>query len=242
MQISQEAKDIMKIFTKKIISDWTVFDVSWSVFFILLTLIVGFQSHNTIIEILSGIAGMLNVFLCAKGKVYNFYFGIFFNATYAFIALSQHYYASFILYLVYFLPMQFIGLYLWGRNRRKREDSNESIEMKRMSLKMKFIWALVCVLGVVSVAYILKKMGDPMPTSDSATNILTVIGIVMMVKRYAEQWHLWNISNVFGILLWLPFFSHQGNLPVSQLIMSIAFLVTSIYGTLYWMSHSKKNV
>ncbi len=232
---------MFKILSKRIIGDWSLFDVVWSVVFVFLIVIIGFQSHNTVIEILSGIAGMFNVFLCAKGKIYNFYFGIFFNATYAFLSLSQHYYASFGLYLFYFLPMQFVGLYLWSRNKAKREAGSEnSIEMKRMSVKMKGVWAIVCVIGIIIVAAIIKRMGDPMPISDSATNVLTIVGIVMMVKRYAEQWHLWNISNIFGILLWLPLFSHQGNLPVSQLIMSIAFLVTSLYGTFNWAAHSRK--
>lgn len=232
-----------RILNKRIVRDWTLFDISWSAVFILLILIIGIQSHNKVIEILSGIAGMLNVFLCAKGKVYNFYFGMFFNVTYAFISFSQHYYASFGLYLVYFLPMQFVGLYLWSKSKAKREANEEScIEMKRLSVKMKILWSVVCVVGVVFVAVIIKKMGDPMPISDSATNVLTIVGIVMMVKRYAEQWHLWNISNIFGIALWTPMFSHQENLPVSQLIMSIAFLVTSLYGTFYWLAHSSKSV
>lgn len=55
------------------------------------------------------ITGIINLVLCAKGNLINYFFGIIYNALYVYVAFSTKLYADSAIYMLYYLPMQEIG-------------------------------------------------------------------------------------------------------------------------------------
>ena len=61
------------------------------------------------------VTGIVNLVLCARGNIWNYLFGIIYNAIYVYIAWHTKLYADSAIYLCYYLPMQFVPLRRWVR-------------------------------------------------------------------------------------------------------------------------------
>ena len=66
------------------------------------------------------VTGIVNLVLCAKGNIWNYAFGIVYNAIYVYIAWHTKLYADSAIYLLYYLPMQFVGWAQWKKTRTRR--------------------------------------------------------------------------------------------------------------------------
>ena len=98
----------------KILKDWTRFELGWLLIFTMINLYLFFAWEDSLIGLISSISGMLCVVLVAKGKISNYYFGIIQTATYAYISYTYGLYGEVMLNGLFYLPVQFIGIYLWS--------------------------------------------------------------------------------------------------------------------------------
>lgn len=221
---------------KPIYKDWSLYEMVWACLFTLLVIIFGISSHDTLLDMVSGATGVINILLCAKGKYSNYYFGIIYVGTYAYIAWTQNLYATCFLFACYFLPMQFIGLYLWKKNQQKVQEGTENsgIVVAKMGKVELLTWSVLAILAIVILTLVLKKMHDPMPFFDASSSILSIIGMVWMTRRFFEQWYLWFISNSLTIVIWVVIFFHARDGHISQLIMNCAFFLNNFYGIYCW--------
>jgi nicotinamide mononucleotide transporter len=78
------------------------------------------------------ITGIINLVLCAKGNLINYFFGIIYNALYIYVAFSTKLYADSAIYMLYYLPMQFIGWANWKKNRSKESGA---VITRRLTMK-----------------------------------------------------------------------------------------------------------
>jgi nicotinamide mononucleotide transporter len=217
----------------KHLEDWGLFEKLWLCAFSLVTIYLYFAWDDTILGLIASLTGMLCVVLVAKGKISNYYPGIINVILYAYIAYGQKYYGEVMLNLLYFLPMQFIGLYLWKKNRIQGTDS-EKVKTAFMSNTSRIVWTIISCIGVFIYGLILKRMGGNLPFVDSISTILSIIAMILMAKRYVEQWILWIVVDVVSIIMWFVALMNGGN-DISILIMWIAYLVNAIYGQINWM-------
>lgn len=219
--------------------DWNAYEISWMCIFTLTIIISGIISHDKILDIISGVFGVINIVLCAKGKYSNYYFGIVYVVSYSYIAFSQKLYASGFLFACYFLPMQFLGLYWWKKH-QSHKNGIRCIKINSMR-KNEFIWwVLLIVIFVLIVSKILNRMNDPFPLFDAGTSILSIVGMYWMTRRLYIQWYIWFISNCFTIIIWSYVFIHMHNGHISQLIMNIAFILNNFYGLYNWKRAKKR--
>jgi nicotinamide mononucleotide transporter len=230
-------KDIFKKI-KKYFKEWTTFEKLWLLIFTIVNVYLFFSWGDTIIGLITSLTGMLCVVLVAKGKISNYYFGIVNVILYAFIAFQSQYYGEVMLNALYFLPMQFIGLYFWRRNRDKKK-SKDSVKVKNLGIKERLIWLLLSVFGVFFYGLFLRYLGGTLPFIDSTSTVLSVIAMILMVKRVSEQWILWIAIDVVSIYMWFYILAQGGN-DISMLVMWSAFLVNAIYGYYNWRKMSKK--
>ncbi|MBR9703833.1 nicotinamide mononucleotide transporter [Candidatus Pacearchaeota archaeon] len=220
----------------KIIKDyfkqWTLFEKIWLISFTLINIYLFFAWGDTIIGLVTSLTGMVCVVLVAKGKISNYYFGIINVVLYAFIAFQSRYYGEVMLNLIYFLPMQFIGLYFWKKFSNKTKSKDDVI-VKHLSTFERLIWTLISVNVVVFYGLFLKYLGGTLPFVDSASTVLSVIAMILMVRRVTEQWILWIVIDIVSVYMWFYILLQGGN-DISMLVMWSAYLVNAIYGYFNW--------
>lgn len=220
--------------------DWTRFEIGWLAIFTMINIYLFFAWEDSLIGLISSISGMLCVVLVAKGKISNYYFGIVQTATYAYIAYGYGLYGEAMLNGLFYFPVQFIGIYLWSKNKTQHGVTGEDVTVKSLT---KSGWATTMVtIMIFTIAYgfFLKYLGGNNVWTDSATNVLSVTAQILMLKRFAEQWLLWIAVNVLSIFLWLSALISQGGNDFSMLVMWSAFLVNSIYGYINWRKLYRK--
>ena len=212
----------------KIFKDWNLFEKSWLIIFTLINVAVLIYSKEGILGFTASVTGMLSVILVAKGKISNYYFGVINVVIYGFISYNSKYYGEAMLNILYFLPMQIIGFMMWRRNNVNIDESKE-VKAERMTAKEIILWSVLSGIAVIVYGIILKKLNNTLPMADSFTTVLSVTAMILMVKRYIEQWIVWIMIDIVAIYMWL-FIKSDYNIT----IMWIAYLVNAVYGLYNW--------
>lgn len=219
---------------KNILKDWTLFEKLWLLIFTAVNIYLFFAWNDKPLGLISSLTGMFCVVLVAKGKISNYYFGIVQNSTYAYISYGYKLYGEAMLNGLFYLPTQFIGLFMWSKNKTKQSIEGEDIKVKKLTSKG-WIYVILCtVVGTILYAYLLYAIGGKSVGLDSVTTVLSVIAQILMLKRYAEQWLLWIIVNALSILLWVVTLNSQGGNDFNMVVMWSAFLANSVYGYYNW--------
>ncbi|MGD6845072.1 nicotinamide riboside transporter PnuC [Bacillus infantis] len=220
--------------------DWTIFEISWLLVFTLINVYLFFAWQDSLLGLISSLAGMLCVVLVAKGKISNYYFGIIQTGTYAYISYTYGLYGEAMLNGLFYFPIQFIGIYLWRKNQTRDSVKGEDVKVKTLDSKG---WSLLGIIVLVSIflyALLLDYLGGRSIYIDSATNVLSVTAQILMLRRFAEQWLLWILVNVLSVILWFNALISTGGNDISMLVMWTAFLFNSIYGYINWTKLYKK--
>lgn len=219
--------------------DWTLFEKAWLALFTVVNIYLFFAFEDSLLGLISSLSGMLCVVLVAKGKISNYYFGIVQTATYAYISYGYSLYGEAMLNGLFYLPVQFIGLYMWSKNRTQHSMRGEDVAVKRLSKKGWMVLILIAIVGSFLYAELLHYIGGQAVRLDSAAVVFSIIAQILMLKRYAEQWVLWIAVNVLSISLWVVTLITQGGNDLNMVVMWSAFLVNSIYGYVNWVRLSK---
>jgi nicotinamide mononucleotide transporter len=217
---------------KNTFKGWTFFEKTWITIFTVINIYLFFAWKDSVIGLITSLSGMLCVILVAKGKIFNYYPGIINVVLYAYLSYSQSFYGEVGLNLLYFLPMQFIGLYLWKKHQSEQTESSD-VHVNTLSKRALLAWTGVILFSTIVLGFILDRMGGAQPFVDSITTILQIVAQIFMIKRLVEQWITCIFVNIFSIILWFTAFMSTGN-DVTILIMWIAYLVNSLYGYINW--------
>ena len=217
--------------------DWTLFEKVWLVVFTFINFYLFYAWGDTWLGLTASLTGMLCVVLTAKGKISNYYVGLINVILYAIIAYNQKYYGEVMLNVLYFVPMQFVGFFIWRKH--KLGDHNDAVKVFFLSNKARFTWSIVTIIAVIAYGFVLKVLGGNLPFIDSISTVLSVIAMILMAWRFMEQWVLWIVVDVVSILMWIVAFMNTGN-DITILVMWSAYLVNAIYGFINWILIYKK--
>jgi len=219
-------------YIKSYFKDWTLFEKIWLTVSTILVLALSAYWQDTIIGVTCSITGLWCVILVAKGRIANYYIGIINIILYAFISYGYQYYGEVMLNAFYFLPMQFIGLWMWTRGKNKR--NSKEIKIAVMSKMGRVCVAILSSFAVLFYGLFLQSLGGALPFIDSMSTVLSVVAMLLMVFRFAEQWVLWIIVDVVTVILWFVVMANGGN-DISILLMWVAYLVNAVYGLINWI-------
>ena len=224
--------------TKRIFADWSRFEICWLVLSTVIMIVLSVIWGDNLLALISGITGILGVVLAAKGKVSTYIFATVNVAIYALLTFQNHLYGEFMLNAFYYIPMNFIGFYLWSKHK-----DNESGEVEGKKLTGKQTVILFAAVAVVVLVYwqILSRIGGQLALIDAMSTVFSVVALIMQVARDAEQWLLWIIVNVVSVVMWLLLIGKDSS-AVTMVVMWIAYLFNSVYGYYNWRKLAAKNV
>ena len=222
---------------KNYFADWDLYEKLWLSLFTIIIISLSVYWKDSFIGIIASLTGIWCVVLVAKGKIANYYFGIISVIAYAYVAFSRQYYGEVMLNMIYFLPMQFVGIFLWRK--RMLSKKNDDIRVRYMTNKQRLLWALVTIAATILYGYFLKYLGGNLPFFDSSSTVMSVIAMILMVFVFVEQWVLWILVDIVSVIMWFTVLINGGN-DIAVLVMWIAFLANAIYGLYNWIQLAGK--
>jgi nicotinamide mononucleotide transporter len=224
---------------KNYFKDWNLWDWSWTIIASAIGIYLG-AKWGGLLSIVTCLTGLWCVILVAKGRIFNYYLGIINVLGYAYIAYGYQLYGEVMLNALYFLPMQFVGLYFWTRN--KDLTIPDKVKIKFLSPIKRIEWLVLTLMSTIVYTWILKYMGDPVPFLDSVSSILSVIAMLLMAFRYMEQWILWIVVDIVSIAMWIIVLMSEGVNDIAMLVMWSAYLVNAVYGFISWLKMGETDV
>jgi len=195
-----------------------------------------------IVFLLSGIVsftGVLSVIFASKENKYTFIFGIINSITFGLYSYAYSYVGNFQLFIMYFLPLQFYGIYEWNNN----NDNNTQI--KKIQNKctyvaftyLCFILWIIFYFEIPGFTKFITNTDYPYETNilprilDSGTTSISIIAQWLLINKYYECWILWIIVNIFQIIM---FSGINGYISVNIIIMTGIYQLNAFYGFYLW--------
>lgn len=215
---------------------WTGYSVYERVFLwsmVALQVIVFCIIPDSPLNIIAGIAGVISVVLCAKGKTTFYFIGFIQTCTYLILAWRNQFYGEVIENLWYFVTMIW-GIFVWKSNTKQNDDGTEEILSKKFTSVQWLLSVAGTILATIGMGYFLNRIGSAQAYTDAATNVMAIFAQLLMVRRYREQWIWWAIIDLLCIKMWFV----AGNW--SMVAMYIGWTANCIYGWYNWTKLNKQ--
>ena len=204
----------------------------------LASMLLGDEGWDTLGFIVA-VTGIVNLVLCAKGNLWNYAFGIVYNAIYVYIAWHTKLYADSAIYLLYYLPMQFVG---WAHWKKNQDQESGAVNVRHLTGRMALILLAVAAVLIPLFAWILglPAIGDSQPWLDSVTTVISILAMFLMVRAIAEQWYIWIVLDAVQTVKWLIATIRGEAHAALMLVMFAFFLANAIYGLIQWNGLAKR--
>lgn len=204
------------------------------------------------------IMGVVNTVLSANGNIWTFLFGILDVLICSYTNYDSGNMGQVFQHMLYFFPMQFVGLWQWRkRGAGIKDDSGKVAKVKARRLgKKEWILSSIAFVGGTAITFAILYWVDLVQYNaghiaeidkakillDSAVVVLNIIGQILMSLAYADQWYVWNLVNVFSILLWTNrLLSPEASSYTLVMVIKYSFyLLNSINGLRIWLKLSKE--
>lgn len=208
------------------------------------------------IEAIGTVAGLLCIWLASLEKIINYFFGLINVTLFAVIFFQIQLYASLLLQLFFFVA-NIYGWYAWSR----QTNNNEALlKIRWLPLPKAMGWLAACVvaIGLMTVyidpvfgfltrvaVSIMQALGlnvsqpelqpDAFPFWDSCMMVLSIVAMILMTRKYVENWLLWVIINVISVVI----FALQGVLAMSLEYLILTFI--ALNGSRMWIKSAREH-
>lgn len=213
---------------------WKRGEAIWFAFCFISIVGISIFLEDTPAGIIAAASGICYTLLAGKGKASCYAFGVINTILYGWISLRTGLYGEVMLNWGWYLPMMFSGFFFWKRNLGK----SNIIKKTTLTLRGRVIAAVLTLAGIIIYGFVLKKMDDIQPFTDSTTTILSVTAMILTVKRCSDQWLLWTAVNAISTFMWLKVFQMDGK-SAAVLIMWLLNLANGIIFYFQWRKEIK---
>lgn len=223
-------ENMMKKFIRGELTGWKRAEVAWLSTACLIILGLSIYWGDTVMGMISSVTGVACVVCTGKGKLSAYIFGLVNSVLYAMIAYQAKLYGETMLNALYYVPMQFVGFYVWRKN--MNQETAEVVK-RRMKPLGALCLTISVALGTVVYGLWLQRLGDAMPFIDAFTTVASVAAMIISVWMYAEQWWIWVAVDVVSVYMWWCTFS-KGEDNMATLLMWIVYLFNAIIMLIKW--------
>ena len=227
----------MKSLLKNELQGWSRSELLW-----LITacgIITGLSLYwgDSLMGIISSVTGVACVVCTGKGKLSAYFFGLINCVLYAIISYEAKLYGETMLNAVYYIPMQFVGFFIWKKN---INQETKEVTKKKMKLPGLLLTIAAMLAGTIFYGLILKGLGDAMPFVDAFTTVSSVVAMIVSIRMYAEQWLIWVAVNLFSVYMWWCDFMNGSN-NLATLLMWAVYLVNAVVMLIKWEKEAAKS-
>ena len=187
----------------------SVFDWMFLLLGIVVQIVVYSLQPDNPVAIVSGIAGIISVILCAQGKISTFFFGFIQITTYLYLCLIQRLYAEVGINVFYFCS-QIYAIVVWSKHYHLKPQSGETesvnavLTPRRLSWRIMLLLTVACLMLSTLTGWLLSTYtDDSQPWLDAFTTIPALFAQVLMMLAYRDHWPLWLLVDVLSIIMWV---------------------------------------
>jgi len=224
-------------YLKSELTGWKLFDVFWLTLATSVILGLSIYWKDTFLSLLAAVTGTWCVILTGKGKRSSFIFGLVNTVCYAIVSFGAKYYGEVMLNLIYYLPMNFVGWFVWKKH---MNDETGEVVKERLTLRKSAVIYFLTGAGIFGYGFILKKLGGNLPYIDSMSTVISVVAQILSIKRLMEQWVLWIVVDIVTVIMWAVHFT-QGGETVATLAMWSVYLINAVIMFIRWYREAKKD-
>lgn len=227
------------------LAEASLFDKIWYITFAVLGLIsfilawiIEGITFGLIFSSLSLILYMLSGNLLAKGKVTGLYIEVVNTIVYVTVCFIAGIYGEVIINTVFYLPLAFIAIVNFSKNKSKEEDE---VIARKMNVKLWIGWSIATISGVIAIWVVLNfVLGQRLAFVNASVIMLFVVGTFLRNGRYKEFWYFYTVGDILSVLMWIMLsLSDIYTLPIA--VSTIASLTNNFNGMMIWRTLYKKN-
>lgn len=201
-----------------------------------------------IINFVSGLCGVMCVFLCAKANRMNFPFAVINTTVFMIYLFYFGIWATFWLEAVVYLPMNIISWVNWHKH--KDQDNELLAKSKILSKKQSIlVFAIIVALDVITHYLLSSVAGDSwmrfaenfgwnisvMQWLDSTIFAIGIVAVILEAMRYKEQYILWLVTDVVAVAQYVI------KKDAVYTTKKVIYLIEAFVGFYNWNKLSKKN-
>lgn len=222
---------------------WNVLEKAWLIIAIALVLAAIIYKHVAVVyditlfdiaSDLSAILGVVYVICIAKQERKAYLFGIANVLLYALAVYNKGLYISAGYNLLYSFPVLIYGYIYWGKVAEEK-----TLGVKVFSTGKRIIGVFLMVVATIILATISKNIFNGTNTlMDAVVSVTTCVATFLLARKYIEQWLLFIISNLLGIILFFPRdLSYM--VSIDLFVMWLVYFINSFYGYISWKKSLK---
>ena len=176
------------------------------------------------IEIVAVLLGIANIVLIIRRSVWNFPVAIVMVALYFVIFRDAKLYSDAGLQ-IFFAAINLYGWWSWNRNK----DDSGVISVRRLPVAGYALWIAGSIIAIWAWGAIMHAETDASyPYWDASIAMLSIVGQILMTRRFVENWHYWIIVNIISIPLYIV-----KDLHLTAGLYGL-FLVLAVAGLVEW--------
>ena len=219
----------------EIMNNWTKSEKAWLIFATLAILVSTLYDKASLLEISTGLIGIVYVILIAKGYNISNMVGIVYVTIYGIIAWQAKFYGDMLMNII-LIPLYIIAFIQW-----KKHTKNGVVEARNLNIKQTVTIAIMVIAAMFLFNMVLVAMGGNYTWADSANSILTITAMALTIGRYSQQWICWLTNNVISTSMWvLGAMNGIADISISIVVLKVLILGNSIWGLVHWFSNGAK--
>lgn len=189
-------------------------------------------------EIFTLITGVIYIILEIRQKNAMWLVGVLTSLAAMWVFFRQGLYASFALN-AYYLVTAFVGLWQWGRDRRRIgadetvSGGDDMIHLNPLTSRTVLVSLVIAVAGTFALSELMEVFENPMSLMDAAVAVLSAVATWWLVKSYIWQWWLWVVADLMLAVMC----AMQGLWWMSALYA--AYTVAAVYGYFHWRKNGR---
>lgn len=208
----------------------------WIISFTTIGIILSILWGDTLLGFVAFISGIFSVLLAARGNRHTYSIGIINCITYTIVAYTSGLFGEVMLNIMFYLPLQFIGFYLWTNHTTKTTVIKKKLKSRDSLLIIGISIATTIIYGL----FLSTLAGQSVPYIDSFTTIFSIVAAILMLLRFREFWLLYILVNIVSVTMWSICFTQGTPDAMLMIIMWTAYLINSIYGTIVWYNYENR--
>ncbi len=199
-----------------------------------------------LVSAFGSLMGILSTVCSANGIIWTFVFGLFDVAIYAVVCFISGKYGNAAQHALYFVPMQFVGLWQWRK--RGAHSSDKKVQARRLNPRQWLITG-AAFLAISVAAYLILAHFDKSAAQsfiktavlmDALAMVCNIFGQYLMSTAYMEQWYFWIGVNIFSVIMWAQTLKGASDSYAIIYIIKYSFyLVNALNGLRIWFELSK---
>ena len=192
------------------------------------------------IELLATVLLIANVYLLAKQKLINYWFGLAGVLVMGYVCKEYLLYSDMLLQWAFYAPLQIVGFVMWKYGKTLGEvasDSLDSMKIVTIANSTRILIVIGILLGAFGMGAFMANFTDAaVPYIDALTTTMSIAASIMLLKKIWENWIIWIAMDLIAI----PVYYSREMFVVSGLY--VVFLGLATYGLVTWYKDLKAQV